>query len=203
MLLVCLPLLAKAQVDSKAIMKKGVNVKKHVPVGLRVGQEAPVINARSVDGMLINSTELNKENELVVIFYRGKWCPYCNRHLSNLNDSVALIEEKGAKVLVIGPETFKNSEKTTEKMGSGFVLIPDTTMEIMQSYDVLFSVTKKYRGKIKTFLFTDIAENNGQDEAMLPVPATYIIGKDGKIKWRHFDYDYTKRASAKEIIDNL
>ena len=76
-------------------------------------------------------------------------------------------------------------------------------MKIMQDFDVLFKVTKKYQGKIKTFLFTDIAKNNNQDEAQLPVPATYIIDQKGMVKWRHFDYDYTKRASAKDIIKAL
>jgi len=67
----------------------------------------------------------------------------------------------------------------------------------------MFSVTKKYEGKIKTFLMTDIAKNNNQDEATLPVPATYVIGRDDVIKRRHFNYNYGVRATAKENIDNL
>lgn len=201
--LLVLPLLACAQVKDDAMVKKGVDISRHVPKGITVGSEAPEINGLSLSGENISSESLLQEHELVVIFYRGNWCPYCSRHLSNLNDSLQYISDSGAQVLVIGPENAENAHKTKDKTKSDFILIPDTSMQLMQAYDVLFTVTKKYRGKIKTFLFTDIAENNKQEEAMLPVPATYIIGKDHRVKWRHFDYDYTKRASVKEILDHL
>lgn len=197
-----LPIVAFSQ-ENDELIKKGIDTDKYIPKGIAVGVKAPTINAKSINGDLINSNELIKEKSVVVIFYRGKWCPICNRYLANLNDSLSYITEKGVEVLVIGPETFENTEKTGEKANAQFVMIPDTTLQILKDYDVLFNVTKKYQGKIKTFLFTDISENNNQEEAQLPVPATYIIGKDGTIIWRHFDYDYSKRASVREIIDNL
>lgn len=197
------PLMLLGQEDEKMLIKKGVDIEKYVPEGIGVGMMAPEIIAKSLDNQHVNSNNILKQKEIVVIFYRGEWCPVCNRYLSNLNDSLSYILDKNAEVLVIGPETFENTAKTREKSKATFTLIPDTSMEIMKDFDVLFSVTKKYQGKIKTFLFTDIAESNNQEEAQLPVPATYIIGKDGKIKWRHFDYDYVKRASVKSIIDNL
>ncbi|MCB0401803.1 MAG: AhpC/TSA family protein [Flavobacteriales bacterium] len=197
------PFLACAQVKDDAIIKKGVDVSKHVPKGIEAGQQAPEIVGVSVDGRQVESKAMVEDKELVLIFYRGNWCPYCSRHLSNLNDSLQYLTQAGAEVVVIGPENFESAHKTQEKTESDFILLPDTSMQLMQAYDVLFTVTKRYKGKIKTFLFTDIAENNGQDEAMLPVPATYIIGRDHNVKWRHFDYDYTKRASVKEILDHL
>lgn len=204
LLLIVLPFSLFAQEDKKLMNKKGIDIESHIPKGLEVGAQAPNISAISLDNEKIVSSEiLKKQKQVVVIFYRGEWCPICNRYLSNLNDSLKYILDAGAEVLVVGPESFENTEKTQEKSKGTFTLIPDTTMQIMKDYDVLFSVTKKYQGKIKTFLFTDIAESNNQEEAKLPVPATYIIGVDGKIKWRHFDYDYSKRASAKAIIDNL
>lgn len=203
LILLFIPLLVAGQSD-KVMIKKGVDVKEHVPKGIEIGSNAPVFIAKSISGVEINLDEIFKnEKEAVIIFYRGNWCPYCNRHLSNLNDSLKYIEEAGGKVLVVGPENFDNAEKTANKSEATFTLIPDTTMKIMQDFDVLFKVTKKYNGKIKTFLFTDIAKNNNQEEAKLPVPATYVIDRNGKIKWRHFDYDYTKRASAKAIINAL
>ena len=201
-LLLLFPTLLSAQ-EEKILTKKGVDTKEYVPKGVRVGEDAPKILAKTLSGKKISSAEVLKEKEIVVIFYRGEWCPVCNRYLSNLNDSLSYITDKNVQVLVIGPETFENAEKTQGKSKGTFTLIPDTTMQIMKDFDVLFNVTKKYQGKIKTFLFTDIAESNNQEEAQLPVPATYIIGKDGKIKWRHFDYDYSKRASVKSIIENL
>lgn len=203
LLLLIVPALLVAQSDEKLLIKKGIDTEKYIPKGLKVGEVAPKIIASSLSGEKINSEELLKEKEIVVIFYRGEWCPICNRYLSNLNDSLSYILDKNVQVLVVGPETFENTEKIQKKSEATFTLIPDTSMQIMKRFDVLFNVTKKYQSKIKTFLFTDIAESNNQDEAKLPVPATYIIGKDGKIKWRHFDYDYSKRASVKVILDHL
>ncbi len=196
------PLLAEAQSD-KLMLKKGVDVNKSAPLGLKIGDKAPEINTKSITGEYIDSQKLLENNELVVIFYRGNWCPYCNRHLSNFNDSLEYIEAAGGKVIVIGPETFESAEKTADKAKASFTLIPDISLRLMQEFDVLFNVTKKYQRKIKTLLFTDIAKNNGRDDAQLPVPATYIIDKNGLIKWRHFDFDYTKRASSKSIIEQL
>ncbi|PCJ27048.1 MAG: hypothetical protein COA97_04985 [Flavobacteriales bacterium] len=203
-ILFVLPFFSVAQNSSKVLVKKGIDITKYVPVGLKIGSDAPVIKGFSLKGKKINSLEiLENKKSIVLIFYRGKWCPHCNRFLSNLNDSLQYITNKNAKILVVGPESFENTEKTAKKSDANFILIPDTSMQIQKDYDVLFSVTKKYQGKIKTFLRTDIAKNNNQLEATLPVPATYIIDSTGKITWRHFDYDYSKRPSVKEIIDNL
>ncbi len=203
LMLLIIPSFSFSQENAKMMIGKGMDTDKYIPKGLRVGDKAPIIVANSINGKEINSEQIIKEKEIVVIFYRGEWCPICNRYLQNLNDSLQYISDRNAEVLVIGPETFENSEKIAENTKATFTLVPDTTSKILKNYDVLFSVTKKYQKKIKTFLRTDIAENNHQEEAQLPVPATYIIGKNGLIKWRHFNYNYSERASVKEILDNL
>ena len=197
------PILLFAQNKGKKITRYGIDTNKYVPKGIEVGQKAPLINATSVNGKVLNTDEIRKEKNVVLIFYRGKWCPVCNRYLNNLNDSLQYITDKGAEILVIGPESFDNAEKLLKKSNAGFILIPDTNLKILTDYDVLFNVTKSYQKKVSIALFTSIAKNNNQEEAILPVPATYIIGKDGNIIYRHFDYDYTVRASVSEIIDHL
>lgn len=204
LLIAFMPLVLSAQEDLKALTKKGIDHEKYIPKGLKVGDKAPRILATAVGGETIDSEQIIKEKNLIVLFYRGKWCPICNRYLNNLNDSLDYILEKNnAALVVVGPEAFKNAKETAGKAGGKFTLIPDTSLKILTDYDVLFHVTKNYQQKIKTFKMTDIAENNGQEEAILPVPATYIIGKDGKIIYRHFDFNYGNRASVKDIIDHL
>ncbi len=198
-----MPFVVFCQEDLSHLSKKGIDIEGHIPKGLIMGDKAPEINLVSTKGKLIKSSELLKTKQLVIIFYRGKWCPVCEKYLSNLNDSLSYILDNDAQVLVIGPETYENAEKMADKTKADFILIPDTSMQIQKAYDVMFNVTKKYQTKINTFLLTDIAKNNNQNQAKLPVPATYIVGQDGNIKWRHFDYNYSRRASAREIIDNL
>lgn len=182
--------------------KYGIDEAEHIPLGLKVGDVAPIIYETAVNGEIINTAELVGEQEVVVIFYRGQWCPVCNKYLSNLSDSLAMIETK-AKVIVIGPETIDNAKEESEVQEEKFTIVADTRGLYLQGFDVAFTVTDKYDKKIKTFLKTSIAENNNQEEAQLPVPATFVIGKDGKIKYRHFNYDYKERATAKEILEAL
>lgn len=188
---------------SQSLKKYGVDEEQYLPKGLNVGEKAPVFNVNSIDGVEINTNAILQEKELVIIFYRGDWCPVCSRYLSNFNDSLKYIQEKGAEVLVIGPETSENAKNTQEKTEADFIIISDSTQQIAKSFDVLFDVTKGYSGKVKTFLGTDIADNNGSNKAQLPVPATFVIGKDGVIKYKQFDFDYKNRASVKEIIEHI
>ena len=184
------------------LIKFGVDDTKHIPVGLKIGDLAPIIYDTAVNGNIINTAELVGKEEVVVIFYRGQWCPVCNRYLSNLSDSLEMIESK-AKVILIGPESFENAQEESKMQDDKFTIIADAKGMYLSGFDVTFTVTDKYEKKIKTFLKTSIAENNEQQEAQLPVPATYVIGKDGKIKYRHFDYNYKVRATAKEILGAL
>lgn len=181
----------------------GVDMEGHIPQGLNVGEKAPAFIINSIDGKKIDLKGLLKNKEVVIIFYRGDWCPVCTRYLSSFNDSLEYIKTKGAEVLAIGPETSENASNTQKETAADFIIIADSTQQIAKDYDVLFDVTKGYQRKIKTFLSTDIAENNGSDKAQLPVPATFVIGKDGVIKYKQFDYNYKNRASVKEILDHL
>ena len=182
--------------------KFGMDEEKHIPVGLNVGDVAPIIYETAVNGEKINTAELVGKEEVVVLFYRGQWCPVCNKYLSNLSDSLEMIKSK-ATVIVIGPETFENAKKEAALHQDAFTIVADTNGMYLAGFDVAFTVTDKYEKKIKMFLQTSISENNQQNEAQLPVPATYVIGKDGKIKYRHFDYDYKVRATASEILGAL
>lgn len=184
------------------LTKYGVDETQHIPVGLKVGDIAPIIYETAVNGQKINTAELVGKQEVVVLFYRGEWCPVCNRYLSNLSDSLDMIESK-ARVIVIGPEVIEKAKEVSSQQEEKFTIISDTKGMYLAGFDVAFNVTEKYQSKIKTFKQTSIAENNNQSEAKLPVPATFVIGKDGKIKYRQFDYDYKVRASAKDILDAL
>lgn len=184
------------------LLKYGIDDNQHIPKGLNVGDKAPIIYETAVNGDKINTAELIGEQEVVVLFYRGEWCPVCNKYLSNLSDSLAMIESK-AKVLVIGPEVIDKAKEVSEQQKEMFTIISDTKELYLKGFDVSFYVSDKYQKKIQTFLHTSIAENNDQDYARLPVPATFVIGKDGIIKYKHFDYDYKVRASAKEILRAL
>lgn len=172
------------------------------PEGLKVGEKAPAIIGIDQNGKNISLKDILKNGEAVVIFYRGQWCPYCNKQLSHLNDSLSNISDKGATVITITPETFDNIKKTVSKTKATFSIIEDKGLAIMKDYKVNFAVDEKTIEKYKGYGI-DFEKANGKNGANLPVPATYIISKDGKIKYVFFNADYSKRASVKDIVNNL
>jgi peroxiredoxin len=170
--------------------------------GLKVGDKAPQFIGIDQTGKKINLQEILQKGDAILVFYRGQWCPYCNKQLSHLNDSLALITAKGATVISITPETSDNIKKTVEKTKATFSIVEDKGLAIMNSYKVSFAVDENTITKYKKYGI-DFKKANGANGANLPVPATYIIGKNGKIKYAFFNPDYSKRTSVKDIVDNL
>jgi peroxiredoxin len=172
------------------------------PEGLKVGDKAPAIVGMDQNGKKVSLKSILKKGEAVLIFYRGQWCPYCNKQLSHLNDSLSYITAKGGTIITITPETADNIKKTVTKTKASFSIVEDKGLAIMKDYKVSFAVDEKTIEKYKGYGI-DFEKANGDNGANLPVPATYIVGKNGKIKYVFFNADYSKRASVKDIVNNL
>jgi peroxiredoxin len=181
----------------------GVDTNHDLPLGLNVGDKAPYFKAHDLEGNLFDSKETLKDKDIILIFYRGHWCAACDMYLSNISDSLNLLSEKGAVVVAITPETPKNALKTVENTGVNFIILSDHNEEIMEGFDVVFKVNESYQKKIDSKQGQGIHDINEQDEARLPVPATFVIHRDGKIGFKHFDFDYNNRASVASLISYL
>jgi peroxiredoxin len=170
--------------------------------GLKVNDVAPNFKAKDQSGKKVSLSKELKKGSVVMVFYRGQWCPYCNKQLKGLEDSLSLLTAKGASVIGITPEKPENISKTIEKTKVSFPIVHDKGLKIMKSYDVSFGVdaptVEKYKG-----YGIDFEQANGTNGANLPVPAVYIINKEGKITYRFFDTDYRKRPSVAELLNNL
>ncbi len=172
------------------------------PEGLKVGDTAPDFSVKDQEGKTINLKKVLQKGPVIMLFYRGQWCPYCNKQMSRFSDSLSMLTAKGASVLAITPETAENVKKTIEKTKSTFPVVEDQGLAIMKMYKVNFAVDEKTITKYKGYGI-DFDKANGANGANLPVPATYIIGKDGKVKYVFFNTDYRKRASVLEILNSL
>lgn len=184
--------------------KYGIETKdSHIPQGLKVGDKAPDFTGYDQKGKQIELKKLLENGPVVLTFYRGIWCPACNRYLQNYQDSLNMITDQGVSFVAVTPESIEFVEQTVKLHNLSFTVIYDCQEKIMKDYDLIFNVTKAYQDKILTSLSADIAKNNGREAARLPVPATYIINKYGIIVAMQFDPNYQKRASVKWIISNL
>jgi peroxiredoxin len=173
------------------------------PKGLSVKDKAPDFTAKDQSGKTINLQSQLKKNAVVMVFYRGEWCPFCNKELKALEDSLKFITDKGAVVLAVSPEKPENILKTVEKTKATYSILYDEGLKIMKSYGVSFKVDSLTIAKYKTYGMDFYSMNGEVNGANLPIPAVYIIDKNGVIIYRFFDADYRKRPSVKELISHL
>lgn len=197
----CFLAAAGAQTD---LARLGMNVtEENAPKGLMVGEKAPAFSGIDQYNQEVSLEGMLAEGEVVLIFYRGDWCPVCSRYLKRFQDSLQLIVEAGAQVVAVTPETNNNVQQTIEKADAKFRILSDLDHSIMDAYDVTFRVTDAYNERIKSGKGESIEENNGDEEPYLPVPATYIINQEGEIILRQFDPNYRNRASIAAMIQAL
>ena len=172
------------------------------PEGLFLASKAPDFKGKDQHGKDIRLKDELKKGKVVLVFYRGEWCPYCNRELSRLQDSIGFIHEKGATVIAVSPEKPENIQKTLEKTKASYSIISDEGLKIMKAYDVEFEVPENTVTRYRN-TGIDIEKNNGNNGKYLPVPAIYVIDKEQTVIYRYFDSDYRKRPSVAEIIKQL
>lgn len=178
------------------------SVAQNSPQGLQVNEKAPVFSAKDQSGKKISLQDQLKKGPVVLVFYRGQWCPYCNKQLKRLEDSLAFINNKGAILIAVTPEKPENISKTIDKTKATYSVLFDEGLKIMKSYDVAFAVDSNTVERYKGFGI-DLKEANGSNGANLPVPALFIINREGIIIYRHFNPDYKQRPPVQEILSHL
>lgn len=173
------------------------------PEGLFINSKAPDFRAKDQFEQEIRLKGVLKDSLVVLIFYRGQWSPYCYKYLKNLEDSLSLIKGKKARLIAVSPEKPENIQKTIEKTGASYTILYDKDIKIMKAYEVAFEVDEPSVNRYKN-AGIDLAAANGQKgKVYLPVPALYIINKEGTVIYRFFETDYKKRASVQEILEQL
>ncbi len=169
---------------------------------LKPGAAAPAINLPNATGDRIDVSAMLTDGPVVVSFYRGAWCPYCNLELAALKSRLPEIEELGARLVAITPETPDNSLTVKQKHGLEFEVLSDQGNEVARQFGLVFRVDDATNEALKIFGI-DIEASNGNASQELPLPATYVIAGDGSIAGAFADADYTKRMEPDDIIATL
>ena len=167
------------------------------------GSAAPAFSLPNVHGEPVASESLWAEGSTVISFYRGGWCPYCNIELRALQERLPEIEALGARLVAITPETPDNALSTQEKNEIAFEVLSDGGNQVASAFGLTFRLPDAVNDLYKGQFGIDIEASNGEASQTLPVPATFVIGKGGKVLKAFVDADYTKRAEPDEIIAAL
>lgn len=158
-----------------------------------------------VPSFKINGKDISsfyKDSLLVLKFYRGHWCPYCMIELKEYETFKSKIEEKGAKIIALVPDTEEYIAKTKRKFSLSFPIYRDKNNQIAKKMGVAFTVKPTVVNHYKGFNI-DLVKSQNNTNNELPLPGTYIIDKDGMIKYAFIDTDYTKRADPRDILKEL
>ncbi len=145
---------------------------------------------------------LLSQSAIVLSFYRGGWCPYCNLELYALQQILPEIEAYGAKLIAISPEVPDHSLSTQEKNNLTFDILYDKGNQLAKQFGLVFTLAEELRPIYDKFDL-DIPDHNGDDSFELPMPATYIISQSGRIHYHFINADYTQRSEPVEVLKHL
>ena len=165
---------------------------------IAVGAKVPKVAVKSLDGKTVSLPKA-LGGKTVLVFYRGGWCPFCNRQMDGLQAAQADLTKLGYKIVAISPDRAEELQKTIGKHHLTYQLLSDSPMDAAKAFGVAFRVDDGTLAKYKGFGI-DLEMASGQSHHCLPVPSVFLIGKDGKIKYRYFNPDYKVRLSPEELL---
>ena len=169
---------------------------------LQEGETLPAIRLPNATGQTIDISDLLKSGPVVISFYRGGWCPYCNLELKALQNKLPEIKALGAQLVAISPETPDSSLSTTEKNELDFEVLSDAGNQVAKTLGLVFTLPEELRPIYRQFGI-DLPAYNGDATFELPIPATYVIAADGTVALAFADPDYTQRLEPSKVVDAL
>jgi peroxiredoxin len=169
---------------------------------LQVGDLAPEIVLTNAKRETVDVGMLLKRGPVIVTFYRGGWCPYCNLELRAYQKILPDIEAAGASLVAISPEKPDYTSTAAEKNALTFEVLSDFGQAVGRAFGLVYIFSDELKGVYQSF-GRDIPGANGTAEWALPISATYVIGRDGRIIFAHTDPDYRIRADPEEILKVL
>ena len=168
----------------------------------KAGDRAPEFSLQDPAGNLVSSRELLAKGPLVLSFYRGVWCPYCNLELQALQASLSDITARGANLIAISPQTMANSRKSQRDNKLDFPILSDVKSEVAEAFGIRFKLPDYLVELYKSFK-NDLPTFNNDPAWVLPMPARYVIGTDGIIAYSEVNPDYTQRPDPRDLLPVL
>lgn len=166
------------------------------------GQLLPPFRLPNQTGEMRSLEDLLATGKVIITFYRGGWCPYCNFELRAYQEHLAVIQSTGTTLVAISPELPDQSLSTAEKNALGFEVLSDVGALYAKELGLVFELPDALR-PIYTSFGIDVEKHNGTDSFELPIPATFIIGQNGKVEHAFVNADYTYRQDPETLIKLL
>lgn len=169
---------------------------------LPVGEKAPAFELSDHNGKIVSSTDLLAKGKLALCFVRGRWCPFCVGQMEAMNLALPQIEEAGANLVAISPQAVKQSYFMHDQHKLRFPLLSDAGNKVARQFGLTYRVPDLQEAVYRR-AFVNLPFTNGDDSWELPIPATYILDRDGTVLYASANEDYTERPEPSDVVDLL
>jgi peroxiredoxin len=169
---------------------------------LPVGAKAPAFELQDHDGKMVSSSDLLARGKLVLCFIRGRWCPFCVGQMEAMNLVLQQIEQAGASLVAVSPQTVKQSFFMHDQHKLRFPLLSDAGNKVARQFGLTYRVPESQEAVYRR-AFVNLPFTNGDDSWELPIPATYILDRDASVLYASANEDYTERPEPSEIVGML
>jgi len=169
---------------------------------LPVGAKAPALKLPDHDGKMVSSSDVLAKGPLVLCFIRGRWCPFCVGQMEAMNLILPQIVQAGATLAAISPQTVKQSFFMHDQHKLRFPLLSDVGNKVARQFGLTYRVPE-LQETVYRRAFVNLPFTNGDESWELPIPATYILDREGTVLYASADEDYTERSEPREIVQFL
>ncbi|GAN77115.1 peroxiredoxin-like family protein [Acidisphaera rubrifaciens] len=169
---------------------------------LKVGDTAPAFMLADPEGRIVSLDALLSKGPLIISFYRGVWCPYCNMELQALQAALPQFEELGASLVAISPQTPVNSRKSVRQNNLSFPILSDPRNDVAAAFGLRFRLPD-YLVDLYQSLKNDLPAFNGDPGWTLPMPGRFVVGRDGVVLYAEVNPDYTRRPEPEDMLPAL
>jgi peroxiredoxin len=169
------------------------------PAAPGVGATAPLFTLPDARGGSVALADLLGQGPVVLVFYRGAWCPYCNLQLAAFQSALNDIEAAGATLVAVSPQTPDQSLSFAEQKALEFPVLTDASNEVADAYGLAYTASSVATDTLRA-LGVELSSFNGDDTNRLPAAATFVIGQDGRIRFASVSGDYRWRVGPEEVL---
>ena len=168
-------------------------------VGVPVGQVVPDVHAKNIDGVDVSLASLYAKSAVLLVFYRGGWCPYCNFEIFNLSKAFPDFQARGVMPVAVSVDRAEAAAKTGATYTVPFPLLADPDLAFHRGFHVARHVDDAELAQLKGYGI-DLEAASGRDHHEIAIPALFLIDQGGVVRWAHADLDYKMRPSVQQIL---
>lgn len=169
---------------------------------IQIGNQMPEFSLPNALGKIINSEDILKDGKMILVFYRGSWCPYCNLELKFLQDHLSRIKNKGAALVAVSPQSPDHSLSMAEKNNIEFEVLTDADNNLAKKLGITFQLQDFVIPYYKS-LGINLFDFNKNNDNVLPVPAVFIVDENRMVTYKFLDVNYMNRVDMEELIQAL